>query len=336
MRSRIRETVLWTGAVLGLLSIVWTVVMFAFGLTPLVFTTGSMSPEIKAGDLAFSRTVDASEVEVGDVVSVINAKGVRITHRVVRTDPTADGAVLTLKGDANSEPDTEPYDVTSVERVSFDVPKAGYVVQAVSSSVGMFVGGLLAAAALFIAFGQRGGGDDRRSGPGESGGRVLAAGVGIAAVALAGGVTAVQPTSAAFSDSAVLGDAIGSATVQPPVSVSCQNVGTSGGSVNLSWAHRDPRYDYVVTLVQDSSGAVEPSRGGTVTGTGAAGAIQTLGVARNFTDWTFFGAGAVQYTARVSSRLKGTPTWTSTTATVKLYETRGLFEFSYRVYCGVA
>lgn len=336
MGSRIRETVLWAGAALGLLSIVWTVVMFAFGLTPLVFTTGSMSPEIKAGDLAFSRTVDASEVEVGDVVSVLNEKGVRITHRVVKTDPTAEGAVLTLKGDANAEPDAEAYDVTSVERVSFDVPKAGYVVRAVSSSAGMFIGGLLAAAALFIAFGRRDSDGPDGSGPGDHGGRAMAAGVGIVAFALAGGVASVQPTSAAFSDSAVLGDALGAATVQPPATVSCQNVGTGGGSVNLTWAHRDTRYDYAVTIVQDSTNTVETSRGGTVTGTGAVGAVQTLGVARNFTDWNFFGAGSVQYTARVSSRLKGTPTWTSTPATVKLYETRGLFEFSYRVYCGVA
>lgn len=333
MTNRIRETVLWAGAVLGLLSIVWTVVMLAFGLTPLVFTTGSMSPEIEAGDLAFSRTIDASEVEVGDVVSVLNEKGVRITHRVVRTDPTADGAVLTLKGDANPQPDTEPYRVTSVERVGFSVPKAGYVVQAVGSSVGMFLGGLLAAAALFIAFGRGGRRDDDADSRG-SGGRPMAVGVGVVAMALVGGVTAIEPTSAAFSDSAVLGETLGTDAVQPPATVSCQNV-SSGASVNLTWPHRDARYDYSVTIVNDATGATVGNRGGAVTGTGAVGATQTMNVARDFTPWEWLELGSVQYTARVQSKLK-TASWTSATrATVKLYETRG-FLGSYRVYCGTA
>ncbi len=170
-RERLREIILWTGAVLGVLCILWTIVMVAVGLTPLVFTSGSMSPAIKAGDLAFATTIDAEEIQVDDIVSVVNEKGVRITHRVVKVDPTDDGAVLVLKGDANAQPDVEPYAVTTVEKVLFHVPKAGYVIDAVSSPIGMFVGGLLAAAALFIAFGGRGGGSSGNAAkePGDAG-----------------------------------------------------------------------------------------------------------------------------------------------------------------------
>lgn len=163
-QRRAREIVLWAGAILGLLCIVWTIVMLAFGLTPLVFTSGSMSPAIDAGDLAFAKTIDADEIEVGDIVSVVNDKGTRITHRVVRVDPTEDGAVLTLKGDANAAPDEQVYAVTTVEKVMFAVPKAGYVVTAVGSPIGMFIGGLLVAAALFLAFGRRG---EAESEPGD-------------------------------------------------------------------------------------------------------------------------------------------------------------------------
>ncbi|MET1132442.1 MAG: signal peptidase I, partial [Aeromicrobium sp.] len=142
MRRILRETILWIGAALGTLCLVWTAVMFAFGLTPLVFTSGSMSPAIGAGDLAFARTVAGSELAEGDVVSVVNDRGIRITHRVTHIDPQDDGgAVLQLKGDANASPDEQAYNVDEVERVVFSVPKAGYVISAVGSPFGMFVVG---------------------------------------------------------------------------------------------------------------------------------------------------------------------------------------------------
>jgi hypothetical protein len=43
-----------------------------FGVTPLVFTSGSMSPSIETGALGFARTVDADDHAVGDDVSVTN------------------------------------------------------------------------------------------------------------------------------------------------------------------------------------------------------------------------------------------------------------------------
>ncbi|MFO6453831.1 MULTISPECIES: signal peptidase I [unclassified Aeromicrobium] len=357
MNRTLREAILWIGAGLGTLCLAWTAAMLAFGLTPLVFTSGSMSPAIEAGDLAFATTVPADELAEGDIVSVIDDRGVRITHRVTQIDPQDDGgAVLQLKGDANASPDEQAYNVDEVERVGFSVPKAGYVVNAVNSPFGMFVIGLLVAGILVIAFRRDGGGgpdasaeaegDDSapdadagaspESGVGQRVRRVVGVGAGAGAMLVASGL-GLQPTMAAFGDSpTMVSGALGAASVQAPATFTCTNVGSSGASVNLTFPHQDARYDYVVTIVNDETGATVTNRGGTITGAGAVGANQTVNVARNYTTWGLFDAGAVQYTARVSSRLKSSTTWTSSDVTLKLYETRGLFEFSYRTYCGTA
>lgn len=359
MNRTLRESILWIGAGLGTLCLAWTAAMLVFGLTPLVFTSGSMSPAIKAGDLAFATTVPADELAEGDVVSVIDDRGVRITHRVTGIDPQDDGgAVLQLKGDANASPDEQAYNVDEVERVSFSVPKAGYVVNAVNSPFGMFVIGLLVAGILVIAFRRESTGDDgtggsgpvaedsegrdpedgaeRERGVGQRVRRTIGVGVGAGAMLVASGL-GLQPTMAAFGDSpTMVSGTLGAASVQAPATFTCTNVGGSGASVNLTFPHQDARYDYVVTIVNDETGSTVASRGGTVTGAGTVGANQTVNVARNFTTWGLFDSGAVQYTARVSSRLKSSTTWTSSDVTLKLYETRGLFEFSYRTYCGTA
>lgn len=140
------------GAALGVMCLLWALVVAVFGLVPLVFTSDSMSPQISAGDLAFAKSVPARDLAVGDVVSVENSRGVRITHRIVTIEDAEQGAALTLQGDANENPDDETYLVASADRVLFSVPKAGYVVSAVSSPWGMFAGGIIVAVVLVMAF----------------------------------------------------------------------------------------------------------------------------------------------------------------------------------------
>ncbi len=78
-----------------------------------VFRSGSMSPEITTGSLASARTVPATDLSVGDIVSVVNGQGTRITHRVYQLDQQAGNSfTVTRKGDANAKPDVEPYFVT--------------------------------------------------------------------------------------------------------------------------------------------------------------------------------------------------------------------------------
>lgn len=341
VRDRLRETVLWVGAALGVLAIVWTIVMFAFGLTPLVFTSGSMSPAIDAGDLAFARTVDADEIEVGDIVSVVNEKGVRITHRVVKVDPTDDGAVLVLKGDANAEPDVEPYDVTTVERVLFDVPKAGYVVDAVSSPVGMFVGGLLAAAVLFVAFGGRGGGDGGGESPASSAGapapkddpepdavakrvgRTLRVGPATFALGVTATVVAVQPAQAAFTDTVtVTSGGFTSLALATVPSIGCS--GSGGTSVTLSWPDLGSLYEYVVVARDSDNNAYSTQ---TVRGNGTT-VSAVIGRRTPITYTTY------EHRVTVTPRLISSTSWASTPTVRSIWERYNLVPgLSNRVFC---
>lgn len=125
--ARLREVLLWAGAALGMLAILTGVAVTFFGFSFLIFRSGSMEPAISTGAVALSRTVEARDIEVGDVVSVVAGNGERITHRVVGTTLRGDEATLVMRGDANAVEDSELYVVTSAERVLADLPWGGYV-----------------------------------------------------------------------------------------------------------------------------------------------------------------------------------------------------------------
>lgn len=152
----LRELILWAGAVLGGICLLWTVTIATTGLVPLVFMSGSMSPAINTGDLAFARTEPSSALRVGDIVSVETRQGVRVTHRIVEFTPATGQSVgLTLRGDANASPDAESYTVETADRVVAVVPKAGYLLNAAATPWAWLFGGALVAAALFLGFSHR-------------------------------------------------------------------------------------------------------------------------------------------------------------------------------------
>ena len=154
-RSRAREWALNIGAIVGLLCIVAAALSMFLGIKPLVFQSGSMSPSITTGALALARTVPAQQLEVGDVVSVTNPSGVRVTHRVTSLETFDDGEVaLTMRGDANAAEDPMPYLIGEADRVFFHVNGLGYAVAWLSNPVAIFLGGMLAGGLVVIAFGR--------------------------------------------------------------------------------------------------------------------------------------------------------------------------------------
>jgi signal peptidase len=166
-RSRGKEIALNVAAIAGLICIIATLASLMFGIKPLVFRSGSMSPEISTGALAFAKTVPATELAVGDVVSVYNDQGVRITHRVDNLELTGgEEVVATLKGDANNAPDRLPYTIMEADRVFFHIGGLGYIVAWLSSPLATFLGGGLVGAVLVIAFGKS---KDRRLAPSGAG-----------------------------------------------------------------------------------------------------------------------------------------------------------------------
>ncbi|MGN6722731.1 MAG: signal peptidase I, partial [Marmoricola sp.] len=134
-----REVALSVTAIVGALCLVGLALAVFFGIHPLMFRSGSMSPTIRTGDLAFAQNVSASSLRKGDIASVVEPGGSRVTHRVVSNTKVGAVSQLTMKGDANKVVDPQVYDVTKAERVFWVIPKAGYVVNWFSQSPGSFV-----------------------------------------------------------------------------------------------------------------------------------------------------------------------------------------------------
>lgn len=109
-------------AIGGALCIVLVIAAGWFGISIILFSTGSMSPTIPAGSAALVREIPASEVEVGDVVTVDRPGALPVTHRVVAVAGSGVFRQLTLRGDANPVDDPLPYDVARVREVIFSVP----------------------------------------------------------------------------------------------------------------------------------------------------------------------------------------------------------------------
>lgn len=151
MRRTLRllaDLALTLGALVGVVCLLAGIGSVAFGVHPLIFRSGSMAPTIPAGAVAFARDVPASQIRVGDVVTVPWHSS-RVTHRVVEVFHRHGSATLKLRGDANSLPDQDLYQVSSAPRVWFSVPVAGTVVAWLSRVPGVFV--LAAYAALLLS-----------------------------------------------------------------------------------------------------------------------------------------------------------------------------------------
>ena len=228
-----REIALWIGGILGGLSLLSLLAGWLLGVTPLVFASGSMTPAYGVGSLGLAHHVPAHDLSVGDVVSVTDTQGARVTHRIVSISTAGEGAVLTLRGDANNVDDTQTYAVTGADRVILDVPYAGYVVNTLSSPVGLVLSGLFAAGLLYLAFAPVPG-----SGQSASARKHALVAVGaVSALAVGGGlgVTGQTPwtyTSATWSDSATANATI---TATAPADTTAPTVTMTyptGGTVN--------------------------------------------------------------------------------------------------------
>ncbi|MBW8750061.1 MAG: signal peptidase I [Propionibacteriales bacterium] len=266
-----REVLLTSAAILGALCLVMVVAGIAFGVRPLMFRSGSMSPTIDTGDLSISRTVGAAGLHHGDIVSVLAADGQRVTHRVV-SNTAADGhRQLTLKGDANDVVDQQVYNVTSAQKVIFTIPKMGYVVDWLSRAPGVYLVALYVGLLLML-IGRRSAGagpgdgkedavDVQESRPATSddtdptrrrhtkSGVVAAAVLGLVLVAVAGWTL---PTWATWNDNvSVNGTTFSSGTwgaPAAPTGVTC-TPGVLGGpnKITISWDAVPTATNYRVT-----------------------------------------------------------------------------------------
>ncbi|MGR6741127.1 S26 family signal peptidase [Microbacterium sp. F1-18] len=165
--SRVGDVALVVAAAAGALCIVLAIAAAVFDVRVTLFSTGSMSPTIPAGAAAVARGIPASEVRVGDVVTVERAGKLPITHRVTSVAGVPEGDPearrITMRGDANAVEDPFPYDVERVRIVMFSIPGAAPLIAA-GATPPVMVGVTVAATVLVVAvfWPRRGRGRPRR------------------------------------------------------------------------------------------------------------------------------------------------------------------------------
>lgn len=126
----VRAVLIAVAAAVGLACLV-VVALPLVGMQLVVLTTGSMSPGLPAGSLVVARDVAASELLVGDIVTVGREGQPPVTHRIIAIEPTTSllgERVISLQGDANADPDPEPYVVDRVGEAVFSLPWGGQFV----------------------------------------------------------------------------------------------------------------------------------------------------------------------------------------------------------------
>lgn len=100
-----------------------------FGIQRYLVVSGSMEPNLYAGDIVFVNTnIDFEDVEIGDVI-IFKHKDMNIVHRVIEATTIDGQKYLKTKGDANKFDDGF---VVSTENFSgkalFHIDKIGYAV----------------------------------------------------------------------------------------------------------------------------------------------------------------------------------------------------------------
>jgi len=119
-------------------------ILFAFSASPdkslfgyryYTVLTPSMTPTYKVGDMIFVKITDASEINVGDVITFNPSQNsdAYLTHRVTEKLENFEGTSETCfrtKGDANDVGDSFLIDGSRViGKVTFGIPGLGYVVR---------------------------------------------------------------------------------------------------------------------------------------------------------------------------------------------------------------
>ncbi|WP_052688538.1 signal peptidase I [Williamsia herbipolensis] len=313
-RRYLTEIALTVGAIAGVLCVLAAVAGVAFGLSPLVFRTDSMAPTIGVGDVAIARSVSASSVAVGDIVSVTRPDGERVTHRVATIDArVGNSTTLTLRGDANTVADAAPYTVTSVDRVVFDIPKLGYVMGVFASPYAWVLATMATLGLLWIAFGP-----DRRTPVAPVSGRharhaapertslrrstiaMQAVAVVLVVAAAVTGYARTSGTLAALTDSATAAGAVSAIRPDAPTSMSCVN---QSGAARLSWPNpaASQGYDYQLVFTPTLLGGSASTAIVTASTTDPAGLLVTRSYVNGLLGLGVLGTYSVELRSKVGN-----------------------------------
>ena len=115
------------------------------GVMPLIVLTDSMYPQIESGDLIICKTIEAEDVEVGDVISFFDPAGNGtsvVTHQVLEIVAGEDGSLsFRTKGINNNTEDKKlvPAENVFAEYTGVRIAGGGDVALFMQSSTGLLV-----------------------------------------------------------------------------------------------------------------------------------------------------------------------------------------------------
>ncbi len=102
------------------------------GFRLMLVGSGSMSPALDVGDIAVVTRVSADAIGEGDIIQFTRG-GTSVIHRVVEVQDNGSRMFIT-KGDLNDSPDSDPVYPSQIQgRVSFSIPKVGWIGVAIKS-----------------------------------------------------------------------------------------------------------------------------------------------------------------------------------------------------------
>ena len=257
--AKLGSVALTLAAIGGVACIALVILSAFFNVTLIMFKTGSMSPAIPAGSLAVVREIAASEISVGDVVTVDRPGALPVTHRVMTVAGTAgEERTITLRGDANLVDDPAPYTVSTVRLVLLSVPELANAVITMSNP--LFLGGVAVAASSLVtwAFWPR---RPRRVGAHKRGLPTASAAVAVAiAVCTTASLMApAQPASAAEQETLITGDVLRLMTVADSVELSHLVPGERVPWQVGVWTREGATGDIVVSMSASGALAQDPN-----------------------------------------------------------------------------
>jgi len=110
----------------------------ALGHQIIVIRGGSMEPTIGLGSVIDVVPVRPADIHSGDVVTLKDANGTLLSHRVTRVAALPDGLYLETKGDSNATADGALVPASEVVgRVDASMPKLGYLIYLLTLPMGI-------------------------------------------------------------------------------------------------------------------------------------------------------------------------------------------------------
>lgn len=152
IRSILTETLMWLAAAIGVLCIIFVALAYFMNISLMLFRTGSMEPTIPAGSVAVVQEIAATEVKVGDVLTVDREGRLPVTHRVTSIEAGDDPEERTIRmqGDANDREDLDDYSITEGRQVLFSVPGLAQPINQLNNP--WVLGGVTLAASVFVGW----------------------------------------------------------------------------------------------------------------------------------------------------------------------------------------